>query len=600
MKKRRGIVVTATVLSVVIISIVFISSMIINRNYRSQIPAPPDMNMLSPSLQNQITGALKKAERRPTSLNIGYLGMVYHSSSYYDQAAQCYRLAARKNHSKWMWNYYLGYLEKEIGENMSSVENFSEVIKTDPGNDLALYYIGEGYQAIGSNDKAESVYRKIAATDTAIAPSVNSSRKDNYPLRTYAMFQLASIYMNTSRLDTAEGTLWKIIREQPDFGQAYRLLGNIYSMKGDDSLGRKYVSRASDLRIYTPPADTLLDILARISCSDIYLLKQVDDADKGGYPNFALELISTGLLNMPGNKFIISKAIKLYLARGLDKLALPYLDKHLQDFSDDVNELRMVADLCTKRGLYKQALEYYNKASVLLPDDLDLQLARILSLGNAGMKKEAVREMEALEAKNANDVRVLTNAMYIMIMIGEKETGMAYLSRLRKLYPEDPRVLRLSGMALEQEGEEAKALELYEASFKGNPEDWSTARLLGDLFIKRKMWRKAVSHYSEAIEYFPNDPYIQERLGTLLVMCPDERFRNISLGREYSERAFYNKSSPPLTVISAGRCISQSYAAEGDKQNAFKYLNTTISMARKEKVPQDIIGNLEQDLQAYR
>jgi tetratricopeptide (TPR) repeat protein len=141
---------------------------------------------------------------------------------------------------------------------------------------------------------------------------------------------------------------------------------------------------------------------------------------------------------------------------------------------------------------------------------------------------------------------------------------------------------------------------MYESSFKGNPEDWSTARYLGDLLMKLKMWERCISHYRKTLEYFPNDPYMLERLGTLLVMCPDTLLRNIIEGREYSERAFINKSSSPMTVISAGRCLSESYAALGDNGNAYKYLNITISMARHENVPQDILENLEKDLQIYR
>ena len=55
-----------------------------------------------------------------------------------------------------------------------------------------------------------------------------------------------------------------------------------------------------------------------------------------------------------------------------------------------------------------------------------------------------------------------------------------------------------------------------------------------------------------------------------------------------------------MTVISAGRCLSESYAALGDKENAYKYLNITISMARHENISQDILKDIEKDLQNYK
>jgi len=571
-----------------------------DNKYRSQLPPLPEMQSMPLQLKEQISEAWEVAHAKPSSRNLGRLGMVFHSSALYDKAADCYKLAIRKNKTKWAWYYFLGYLDREMGDNPGVIENFTRVVRKRPKNYLAWYYLGEGYQSMGKNDKAEGIYNRIIKQAVDKNPSLNSSRRDNYPLKTYAMFQLANIYMNTQRLDLAENTLKEIIHDQLTFGQAYRLLGNVYSQKGNDSLSKQYVTRAGDLRIFTPPVDTLADILSRLSCSDSYLLKQVDDADKGGYPNYALELASTGLINIPDNKYVISKALKLYLSRGFNKLALPCLDKHLQFFNDDITEIRMVADLCMKRGLYSQALTYYDQASKLLPDDIDIKLAKVLCLGNEGKKQEATLLMNKLVEEKKENLKVLTNGVYIMLLIGDKQKAMSYLTRLKELFPTNPKVLQLAGQAFEQEGNNEKALEMYELSFKGNPEDWATARYLGDLLMKLEMWEKSINHYYKTLEYFPNDPYALERLGTLLVMCPDPMLRNITAGQVYAERAFINKSSPPLTVISAGRCLSESYAALGDKANAYRYLDTTIRMARHENVPQDILDNLQKDLQKYK
>lgn len=600
MSKKLKIILSILATIAILTILVFSVKIITDRKYRSLIPDPPDMQTLSAPLQAQIADALKTAKHNPSARNLGRLGMVFHSGAFYDQAASCYKSAIKKNRRKWYWDYYLGYLDKEMGNNEGVIENFKKVVEKNPENYLAWYYIGEGYQSVGSNDKAEAIYNKIIALGDYFTSSSNSSRKDNYPLKTYAMFQMANIYISKQQLDLAEKTLKDIIQDQHTFGQAYRLLGNVYKINGDEISGKNYISRAGDLRIYTPPVDTLADFLALISRSDLYLLKQVDDADKGGYPNFALELISNGMANIPGDKYVISKAVKLYLSRGFDKLAIPYLEKHLQFYSDDLTEIRMVADLCMKRGLYTQALKYYTQASILLPDDIDIQLAMVLCLGNEGKKEQAIESMNKLVGNNSQNLKVLSDGVYIMVLIGEKEKAMSYLAKLRELSPSNPKMLQLSGLAEEQNGNDEKALGLYEASYRGNPEDWTTARYLGDLLVKLKMWERSVIHFRKSLEYFPNDPYTLERLGTLLVMCPDAKFRNISEGREYAERAFINKSSPPLTVISAGRCLSESYAAMGDNENAYKYLETTIRMARHENVPQEVIVSLEKELQNYR
>jgi tetratricopeptide (TPR) repeat protein len=303
---------------------------------------------------------------------------------------------------------------------------------------------------------------------------------------------------------------------------------------------------------------------------------------------------------MPDNKFVVSKGVKILLLRGLDKMALPLLDKHLRDFGDDINELRMVADILLKRSLYEQALRYYNQALKLKPGDLDLQLGSILCLGSTGSKKQALEAMDALESGNNNNTKVLTDGVYTLVLIGEREKGLAYLNHLKQIAPSDPKVLQLWGLAMEQSGDSLKALALYERSFNGNPDDFTTARYLGDLLMQMKLWEKAEEHFRISLQHFPNEPYMLEKMGNLLVLCPDSKLLNPEEGREYSERAFIHKSSPPMTVISAGRSLSKAYALLGEKEKAYKYMNITINLARREKAPPQVLENLGKELESYR
>jgi tetratricopeptide (TPR) repeat protein len=525
--------------------------------------------------------------------------MVFHSSTYYDQAALCYKLAIRKNRSKWVWNYYLGYLNKEMGDNSGAIDNFNKVLEKNPGNYMALFYTGEGYQAMGQNDKAEEIFKRIISADIHNSAAGTSSRKDYFSLKSYARFQLASIYISTQRVDMAESTLKELIENQRTFGQAYRLLGTVYSMRGDQELSRKFITRAGDLMIYTPPVDTIVDMLARNSRSGLYLLKQIDDAEKGGYSRFAIELINNAMADIPEDKFVLSKAIKIYLLMDLGKVAMPYFGRHLEYFSSDNIELKTVADLCLKKGLYDQAITYYSHASRLQPDDIDVHLSVVLCLGNKGAKQQAVDSVNFLLGKYRNNKKVLTDGAYVMLMLGEKDKAASLLSDLKRLYPSDPKVLQLAGIILQQEGKEDQALLMFESSFRGNPKDLSSTRYLCDLLIKKEMWEKAISCLRIALDNNPNDPYLQESLGSLLIFCKDEKLRKISEGREFSERAFINKYSLTPTIISAGISLSEAYILSGDKKSAISTMNATIEAAKRDKAPDDLIQKLEKKLKEY-
>jgi len=564
--------------------------------YRSNIPALPDLQSLTDSLKLQLTTASKKAYRNPTADNLGMLAMVYHSSANYEKAAICYKLAVKKNKSKWIWSYYLGYLDMEMGESANAIKSFDTVIQENPNAFHAWYYIGEGYQNIGANDKAELAFKKIATLKEKNSPMNSTLRKDYFPLRIYAKYQLARISFNTGKLDLAEQMLLEILKENRTFGAAYRQLGAIYNKKGNKQLGDKYVLRANDLTNYASPIDNLVDKLTLSSKSDLYLMKQIDEAERTIYPEWAMTLISNALRVTPGNKYLISKAVKFYLKIGTKQLALPYLNQHLSYFKDDSNELKEVADMLDENGAFSQSIVYFQQAVKLKPNDSELQSNLVLALFNAGMKEKSLDYMNETLKKDKNNVEVLSNGVFILLTMGENDKADAYMAELNRIAPTNPKVQQRAGMIAEREGKLNIALAQYEKSFNSDPTDLATIQMLGNILLKQETWLKAINHYRKALENHPNEPYLLEKLGSLLITCPDITLRKTDEGMEYAERALDHKSSSMEIVIKAGSILSEAYATKGDKQTAITYLNSVIELAQNNNAPKEYLADLGRKL----
>jgi len=570
-----------------------------DNEYRTQLPQPPDLQALSIRLKEQLSDAFKKANRKPTSDNIGTLGMVYHSSAYYDEAAICYKIAEKKKKKEWIWSYYLGYLNQEMGDPNAAIGNYRSVIKKNPQVYLAWYYAGECYQKIGSSDSAEIAFKYIITGTDRNFIVKTARRYDYFPLVAYSMYNLARIYVDTRQYELAEKTLKEIIDYQRAFGPAYRLLGTVYSIKGSESLSNRYLVRANDLAGNPSPVDTLIDKLSLMSRSDMYLLKRIDEAEKNVFPEFALELVNHALTYFPENNYLVAKAIKLFLIRDIGKQALPYLDQHINYFRKDYNELKSVGDLLYKKGFYSQAINYYSNAIKLKPEDNQVQSCMVICLSKVGKKQESLNLTNAILEKNKTNPAIIADEVILLFNLGEKEKALIWLARLRKLSPSYPKGLQLSGMFDDQEGRWEKALPLYYSAFKGDPEDLTTVQLLGNLLVRQKMWDKAIPFYSKALEYHPNEPFILERLGTLLVTCNDLNFRNITEGRDLCERAFIHTASHSVTLISAGRSLAIAYSALGDNLNARNIIKMTINLARNEKFPPEYIANLEKLMEQF-
>jgi len=592
-KKKTLLVVIGGVILLLLVKV------ILDSPYRSHIPPLKDSELLSASFQDQLETASRKAYLVPTANNLGVLGMVYHSSANYEKAAECYRLAVKKNRSKWIWSYYLGYLNKEMGESANSVESFETVIKENPGAYHAWYYIGEGYQNIGSNDKAELSFKKIISMIERNPPVNKTLRQDYFPLGIYARYQLARLYLNTNRIDPAENTLNEIIQNENTFGSAYRLLGSVYRIKGDSLSSKNYINRANDLLDFTSPIDTLIDILAFRSRSELYILKEIDEAEYGRYNDWALVLVNQALQYIPDNKYVISKAVKLLLKINSENQALPFLNQHIQYFNDDYEELKQVADLLYEKGYYSQSNIYYSRGIELQPENTEMQANLVMGLLNEGKNEQAMDLMNEYVKKYSENPGVIANAVYIMIMMDDMENARGFLKKLKQLSPSNTKTLLLAGRIAQQDGNIQEAQAMYESAFRADPGDLLSIQSLGDVLMRQKLWKRSLDHFRKALEYFPNEPYILERIGTLLVICPDTKLRNYTEGKEFLERVINHKACPSEIMISGGRSLSQAYAYLGDKEKASVYMKFIIELAISNNAPQELIDELGKKLEEY-
>lgn len=563
----------------------------INNSYRNQIPALPDFATLSAPVKEQLSLAHQKAYDSPTTDNIGMLGMAYHSSANYDQATQCYKLAIKKDSSEWKWSYYLGYLCQEMSNSKAAIENYNFVIKKNPNAFAVWYYLGKAYQNLAEEDKAEAAFNKIAYLDDDVS-SLKSVRINYFSLPTSAKYELARLYLNTKHLDKAEEMLNGMIKQNHTVGSIYRLLGNVYSAKGDSVLSKKYIVRAQDLADVATIKDTLIDRLALMSRSEQYLPKQIDDALKSANPEWALRLFNHALLYLPEDKFLILKAIKFFLPIKKGEEIVPYLNDNFKDFKDNVNEMYSVAELLFENGFYSHAIRYYSQVEKLKPG-ATIQLANFaLCYWKQNKKDSALTLMSDKYEKYKNNPIVLASEVDFMLKIGKKEKAKSYLAKFRQIAPSDPKGFKLSGMIAEMEGNQNVAIEMYEAAFKGDPTDLETIQKLGNILLDQRQWSKAITFARSSLKHNPNTYFLLERLGTFLISCPEQNLRNIPEGMELSMRAFYNISSPPHTLIYGSKSLAQGYAMLGDFPNATYYIQTALGMAKSEKISEGYMNEL--------
>lgn len=545
-----------------------------------QLPDISGNKSITEPIREQITWARYKTYLMPTSDNIGNLGMIFHSNAIYNEAVLCYKSAIRKDKENIKWKYYLGCLDLENGDNKDALDNFKDVISRDPGNYMAVYYSGESCQRLNNNPEAEKYFTKVLAFDDQTINFGKPKSENNYPLKIYARFNLARIYLESNRLPEAEKILKEIINERINFGPAFRLLGNVYTKKGDLIAGQKFNTRAKDYQDYTPPADPMIDDLLLMSRSELNLLKGIDIAVKNGNFPWAFKLCDHSLKYLPDNKFLLSKAIKVFMTTDNEKRVYKLVQKHLKYFEKDFRELIEMADFFLLKGQAKMGLVYFSAAKKVEPMNPILPVWLFKWKYNSGAQK-LMREQLASDPENA---KFLANAVNISMGNNSKDTAIIYLGKLGKLFPSDPDYKRFSGYLAYQDKNYSEAIANWKEVLKVDPKDIGLISNLNKVFWQKQMWNDSFVLLHQALEDNPNDPMLLEELGKLLILCPEEKIRDISQGCEYSERAFYSYYFSPEVHLSASKNLATAYAMLGNKKMAFQFMNGTLDLSKDSNI----------------
>ncbi|PWG06692.1 tetratricopeptide repeat protein [Polaribacter aquimarinus] len=586
---------------VVLALLYFLINNYIDSQYAKQLPEISGLNETSISFQKYITKTNDKTLSKPSVNNLGKLGMVYHANNYFKEAEVCYQLAIERDPKEWKWSYYLGCLKRELGDSENAIKNFDNVLAIQPNLYMALYYKADAYSQIGKSDKFLQILKKLSGMNKKYFVLNDTKRRSYFPLPVYASLELAKFYVSVGKINLAEKQLKILISSNISFGPAYKQLSVLHAEKGDKKLSKYYSDRSKDLEDYVPPADPLLDKLCFYSRSETYLLKQIEDAIRSSNLLWALDLVNFGLKNVPESKYIVSKAIRLYISMNMARRTLPYIENHIEAFQDDYKELIDVGKGLSNSGLKSSAKKYFLTAEKSKSEkpETKSRLAGIF-FERLGMKEKGLSLMNEFLEQYPNNPAVLGGATFLSIQSGDMVKANKYLSKLKRVDSNNPRINLFNGILAKNAGNEKEAIVYYEKAFNDVPDQVFIINYLSDYYKNNKMWKKLADLYEAALEFSPNNPILQEGYGSFLINCPDKSMRNSKQAREFSERALINFRSDIQTQVAAGKSLAMSYFQLNEKGKALYYIHKTIGVAKSARFPKEYISNLEAMLSKFQ
>jgi tetratricopeptide (TPR) repeat protein len=363
----------------------------------------------------------------------GARGIEHHANLRYEEALAEYARASAIDPGNWRWSYYRALVHMERGDAASAAEALREVVAKEPGHALAWWRLGEAEFKQAHFDDADVAYARAEA-DAAVAAHARRGR---------ARVALA-------RAGSAK---------PPGQGAETR-------------------------RTYTPPRDPLVDALAQVSRSSVFLIRQAAATDLAHYPMDREQLVRRALEVDPDNPDVVYEmgAVLQQLRRPAD--ALPFFARHLDLVEDDQQTLVQMGKCYSDLGRLNEA-EATLRRAVALRDDAT-------GLYNLGFVIEQRRRPAEAEE------------LYRRTLVIDP----AHASANNNL-----------AVLLAERGRVAEAMEHWETVLRFNPEHADAHANMGAALAQQGRYAEALRHLDEALRIQPGHegaaklrPAVQERL----------------------------------------------------------------------------------------
>jgi predicted Zn-dependent protease len=294
-----------------------------------------------------------------------------------------------------------------------------EILRVVPGDPRAVLLLGAAHRLAGDPHGARELLQPLAAAQPRAA-SVH--------------YELGQCLAALGEADEAIAELRRATALKPDMPEAWRLLGDQLTLKGDASA-----------------ADAAYAQHIRASVSDPILMQA------------AVALCEDRL------------AVAEHLLR-----------EHLTRNSTDVAALRMLAELGTRLGRYGEAEAMLARCLELAPSFTGARHNYAIVLYRQQKSAEAIPHIEALLAESPRDPAYRNLMAAALGLVGEYDRAIAVYEDVLAEYPNQPKIWLAYGHALRTAGRRADAVAAYQRSVAMAPRlgeaFWSLANLKTERF----------------------------------------------------------------------------------------------------------------------
>lgn len=350
------------------------------------------------------------------------------------------------------------------------------------------------YEKEEDYNKAEAVYQDMI------------KRLGDEPDGISAKTRLASLALNQGRKEEARALIEEVLAKNSEDNNALYMDGRISLMDKD------YPAAISSFRAVLKGQPDSVEALT--------LLASAHQAN--GEPQLARENLVRAVEADPENKAArLRLGTYLAEAREFDD-ALRHVDMVLEKEPDNVNALRVKADVLAKQGDHEDLEQVLTRLEKASPD------TGLGAFGKGRLYKEQKRYPEAVQAfetalaREPDSVLALTELVNAQVEMGDTEGAIDRLSGIVAENPQHPIAHDLMGIAYMKQEAFADAEAAFRKQLEINPESSVVYVQLATALYQQGKGTEAEAVIMDGLKVLPGDERLQSGLAVLYVQSGDE------------------------------------------------------------------------------
>jgi tetratricopeptide (TPR) repeat protein len=234
-------------------------------------------------------------------------------------------------------------------------------------------------------------------------------------------------------------------------------------------------------------------------------------------------------------------------------------------------------------GRYQEAIETYRGALGLAPQDGRIRYNLALAYYKTADLPQAAAELEALHAKQPEDLRAVLLLADCRLQLGEPAVVEALLRPLAAAQPADRAVTYMLGMALVRNGKVQEGQRLIETLLKEG--DSAEAQyLVGSAAFMAGDYPQAVERFSSALEKNPSLPSLRSYYGRALLFTGDA---------DGAERAFREALTASPNDYEANHFLASLLATRGRPKDARPFAEKALALRPQSAEAKELVASLD-------